>query len=86
LIVHRRNAVSVPRAAVSSLSAGKGVVHTVDDSGRLVTSVVSLGEVDEHFVEITAGLNVSEWVLTTNYRFLRDDDKVHITRILASKD
>src|SRR6266478_8656506 len=35
LIVHHRNAVAVPRAAVSSLSAGKGVVHTVDDSGRL---------------------------------------------------
>jgi multidrug efflux pump subunit AcrA (membrane-fusion protein) len=86
LIVRHRNALALPRAAVSSLSAGKGVVHLVDDAGRLVTSAVTLGEVDEHFVEITAGLNISDWVVTSSHRFLRDDDKIHITRIMASKD
>jgi HlyD family secretion protein len=86
LIVRHRNVLAVPREAVSSLSAGKGVVHLVDDSGRMVTSPVSLGEVDERFVEITSGLNVSDWVVTSSRRYLRDDDKVHITRIVASQD
>lgn len=86
LIVHHRRVLAVPRAALSSLSAGKGVVRIVDDSGRPVTTPVSLGDVDERFVEITKGLDASDWVLTSNPRFLRDDDKIHITRIVAAKD
>jgi HlyD family secretion protein len=84
--VHHRKALAIPREALSSLSAGKGVVRMVDDSGRPVTTPVSLGEVDEHFVEITAGLEVSDWILSNNPRFLRDDDKIHIIRTLASGD
>jgi multidrug efflux pump subunit AcrA (membrane-fusion protein) len=86
VIAHHRRALAVPREALSSLSAGKGVVRIVDDSGNPVTTPVSLGEVDERFVEITGGLDASDWVLTSNPRFLRDDDKIHITRIVASKD
>ena len=86
LVAHHRRSLAVPREAVSSLSAGKGVVRIVDDSGRPVTKPVSLGEVDDRYAEITGGLNPSDWVLSNNPRFLRDDDKIHITRIMASKD
>jgi HlyD family secretion protein len=86
LICHHRKALAVPREAVSSLSAGKGVVRTVDDSGHHTSILVSLGEVDDRFVEITGGLDSSAWVLTRNPRFLRDDDKIRITRIIASHD
>ena len=86
VVAYHRRALAVPREALSSLSAGKGVVRVVDDSGHPVTTPVSLGEVDERYVEITAGLDTSDWVLTNNPRFLRDDDKIHITRIVASKD
>jgi multidrug efflux pump subunit AcrA (membrane-fusion protein) len=86
LICHHRRALAVPREAVSSLSAGKGVVRTVDDSGHHTSVLVSLGEVDDRFVEITAGLDSSAWVLKRNPRFLRDDDKIRITRIIASED
>jgi multidrug efflux pump subunit AcrA (membrane-fusion protein) len=86
VVSHHRRALAVPREALSSLSAGKGVVRVVDDSGRPVTAPVSLGEVDDRYVEITAGLDAADWVLTHNPRFLRDDDKIHITRIVASKD
>ena len=72
--------------AVSSLSAGKGVVRTVDSSGRHASILVSLGEADDRFVEITGGLDPSAWVLTRNPRFLRDDDKIRITRIMASQN
>ena len=86
MIVHHRKALAIPRGALSSLSAGKGVVRIVDDAGHPVTTPVSLGEVNQRFVEITEGLNASDWVLSNNPRFLRDDDKIHITRIVASKD
>jgi HlyD family secretion protein len=86
LICHRREALAVSREAVSSLNAGKGVVRTVDNSGHHTSVLVSLGEVDDRFVEITGGLDSSAWVVTRNPRFLRDDDKIHITRIMASKD
>jgi multidrug efflux pump subunit AcrA (membrane-fusion protein) len=86
LICHHRKALAVPREAVSSLSAGKGVVRTVDDSGHHASILVSLGEADDRFVEITRGLDSSAWVLTRNPRFLRDDDKIRITRIMASQN
>jgi HlyD family secretion protein len=86
IVCRHRRALAVRREAVSSLSAGKGVVRLVDDSDRPVTTPVSLGEVDERFVEVIGGLAASDWVLTNSPRFLRDDDKIHITRIVASKD
>jgi multidrug efflux pump subunit AcrA (membrane-fusion protein) len=86
LICHHRKALAVPREAVSSLSAGKGVVRAVDVSGHHASILVSLGEADDRFVEITGGLDSSAWVLTRNPRFLRDDDKIRITRIMASQN
>jgi HlyD family secretion protein len=86
VVAYHRRALAVPRESLSSLSAGKGVVRVVDDAGHPVTTTVSLGEVDDRYVEITAGLDSSDWILTNNPRFLRDDDKIHITRIVASKD
>jgi multidrug efflux pump subunit AcrA (membrane-fusion protein) len=86
VIAHRRQVLAVPRDAVSSLSAGKGVVRLVDDAGRPVSTEVSLGDVDDRYVEITNGISPSDWVLLDNARYLRDNDKVHITRIVAAKD
>jgi multidrug efflux pump subunit AcrA (membrane-fusion protein) len=86
VMAHRRQVLAVPREAVSSLSAGKGVVRLVDDSGRPVSTPVSLGEVDDHFVEITSGISPSDWVLINNSRYFRDNDKVRITRIVAAQD
>ena len=84
VICHRQRALAVPREAVTTLSAGKGMVRTVDASGGHTGILVSLGQVDERFVEITGGLDASDWVLTRNPRFLRDDDKLDVTRLAAS--
>jgi HlyD family secretion protein len=86
LVAHRRQVLAVPRDAVSSLSAGKGVVRLINAAGRPVSTLVSLGEVDDRFVEITNGVSPSDWVLLNNARYLRDNDKVQITRIVAAKD
>jgi HlyD family secretion protein len=86
VVAQHRRALAVSREAVSSLSAGKGVVRMVDASGHLATTPVSLGDIDDRFVEITAGLDASDWVLTQNARYLRDDDKVSISRWVAAKE
>lgn len=86
VVSRRRQVLAVPREAVSSLSAGKGVIRVVQNSGRAVSTLVSLGEVDDKFVEITSGVNPADWVLTKNARYLRDDDKIRVTRIVAAKD
>jgi len=86
IVAQHRRALAISREAVSSLSAGKGVVRIVDGAGHLVTTPVALGDFDDRFVEITGGLDASEWVLTKNARYLRDDDKISITRIVATKE
>jgi hypothetical protein len=58
----------------------------VNNSGRSVSTLVSLGDVDDQFVEITSGIAPSDWILTKNARYLRDDDKMHVTRIVAARD
>jgi hypothetical protein len=60
-------------------------VRTVDASGHHVGTLVSLGQVDQRFVEIIEGLDASAWVLTRNPRFLRDDDKLDLARVAASE-
>jgi HlyD family secretion protein len=86
VVAQHRRALAISREAVSSLSAGKGVVRVVDETGHLLTTPVNIGDVDDRFVEITGGLNASEWVLTKNARYLRDDDKISVTRIVATKE
>jgi multidrug efflux pump subunit AcrA (membrane-fusion protein) len=86
IVAQHRRALAISREAVSSLSAGKGVVRVVDGSGHLVTTPVVLGDIDDRFAEISGGLDASEWVLTKNARYLRDDDKISVTRIVATKE
>ena len=62
LIMHDRNVLSVPRDAISSLSAGKGVVRTVDADGKVKTTLVTFGNLDDQYVEITGGLAADDWV------------------------
>jgi HlyD family secretion protein len=86
VIGHTDKALAVRRVAVSSLSAGKGVVRIVDNSGHLVTTPVRIGAVDDEYVQILSGLDATDWVLKDNSRFLRDDDKINITRVVAAKE
>jgi HlyD family secretion protein len=86
VVAYHRMALAVPREALSSLSAGKGVIRTVNDSGHPLTTTVNLGEVDDRYAEVTSGLGPSDWVISNNHRFLRDDDKIHITRVVAAEN
>jgi HlyD family secretion protein len=84
-IVRHHRALAVSRAAIFSQSPGKGVVRVVDGSDHLVAVPVTLGESDNQFVEITGGLETSNWVLVNDSHFLRDNDRVQVDRLTASQ-
>jgi multidrug efflux pump subunit AcrA (membrane-fusion protein) len=84
IICHHRG-LAVPREAVATVSAGKGVVRKLDGSGHYIGTPVLLGDVDDQFVEITNNLDLADWVFAKNPRFLRDDDKVTVTRLEAKE-
>src|SRR5215469_2479241 len=83
--VRHRRVLAVSRAAIFSQSQGKGVVRVVDGSDHLVAASVTLGASDGQFVEITRGLDSSNWVLISNSDFLRGNDPVRVIRLTASQ-
>jgi HlyD family secretion protein len=82
--VSHGNSLALPVQAISSLSGGKGVVHVVNEQGRTVSTLVTIGEVDDQFAEVTSGLTRDDWVLIQSARYLRDDDKIQVTRMVAT--
>jgi multidrug resistance efflux pump len=84
-IARHRWALAISRDTVLSSGAGKGVVRVVDASNHLVATSVALGATDDKFVEITEGLDTSNWVLLNNPRSLRDNETINIARLTASQ-
>jgi hypothetical protein len=84
-IARHRWALAISRDTVLSSGAGKGVVRVVDASNHLVATSVALGATDDKFVEITGGLDTSNWVLLNNPRSLRDNETINIARLTASQ-
>ncbi len=66
----------VSRAAVSSISSGKGVVHVVDEEGEWSLRDVSVGALDEANVNIIDGLALGDKVIVNGHWGLRSDDVI----------
>jgi HlyD family secretion protein len=81
--VSHENSLALPVQAISSLSGGKGVVHVVNEQGHTVSTPVTIGEVDNQFAEVISGVSQADWVLIESARYLRDDDKISVSRIAA---
>ncbi len=77
-IVSERTSLGVPLGAVSSISAGKGVVHTVDAAGGRSIAIVTVGEVDDRRVEILAGIGPGQHVITEGATVLEPDDPIEV--------
>jgi HlyD family secretion protein len=78
-VTYRRRALAIPRDALTSLSAGKGIVRQIDEQGIQKAVEVRIGEVDDRFVEVVEGLDPSALLVRGNHRFLRDGDRVQVT-------
>jgi len=77
-----RNALTVPRAAVLSISAGSALVHVIDkdDDNKWEARKVKVGHVSDSFAEIIEGLTLEEEVMIDGHWTLKPDDKIEIQR------
>ncbi|YCM42717.1 efflux RND transporter periplasmic adaptor subunit [Verrucomicrobiaceae bacterium 227] len=73
-----REGVSIPRAALVSVSAGSGLVYLVEGEDKWLAREVKVGMLDESRVEILAGLAPGELVMTAGHWMLREGDKIKV--------
>jgi RND family efflux transporter MFP subunit len=73
----RRDVLVIPRTSIIS-TYGSWIVFTVDDRNIANRKIVTLGLENEHFVEITSGLNAGDRVVSAGQNFLTDGDLVRI--------
>lgn len=76
-VVLNRKSICVPQGSVTAISANRGIVFVVDESGtgfspRNVTTAAS----DDAWIEITQGLEVGERVIVDGYQVLEPGDRI----------
>ena len=73
-----REGVSIPRAALVSVSAGSGLVYLVEGDDKWSAREVKVGMLNESRVEILEGLAPGEMVMITGHWMLREGDKISV--------
>lgn len=70
-----RESIAVPQAAITSLSAGSGVVHIVE-SGSHVARQVRYGATSDGWTEVLEGVSLGEQVIVEGQQFLEPQDRI----------
>ncbi|MGB8166523.1 MAG: efflux RND transporter periplasmic adaptor subunit [Chthoniobacteraceae bacterium] len=70
-----RESIAVPEAAVTSLSAGSGVVHVVEAGGHAARQV-RYGATSAGWTEVLDGLALGEQVIVEGHQFLESQDRI----------
>ncbi len=80
--VSRNNdgSIAVPATAIFGVRSGEGLVYVVDDKKRVKQRNVVIGELTDDSLEITAGLNDGDVVITRGVEKLRDGDRIQPIR------
>lgn len=78
-VIQKRTTLSVPRGTVMGVSGHRGIVFVIDAEGNSFTprNVVT-GLSDNHYIEITEGLNQAEIVIADGYQVLKPGDRIAI--------
>lgn len=71
----QRESIAVPQSALTSLSAGSGVVHVVE-AGRHVARQVHCGATSNGWTEILDGIAPGEEVIVEGHQFLEPQDRI----------
>ena len=71
-----REVLAVPQSALSSINANSGILHVLADDGGRTVRRVSTGGVRGGWVEITAGLDAGEKIITAGHEDLEPGDRV----------
>ncbi len=80
-IEQHKTSLTAPRAAVTSISAGKGIVYVVDheaSSNKWREREIRVGHIDLEQVEIREGLALGEKVIIEGHWNLLSDDQIRI--------
>jgi HlyD family secretion protein len=70
-----RIALAAPQSAITSVSAGQGIIHLLEDS-KVVSRQVDLGIAGNGWIEVKAGVHEGEKVLVEGYQDLEKSDRV----------
>ncbi len=70
-----RESIAVPQAAVTSLSAGSGVVHVVE-AGHHAARQVRYGATSDGWTEILDGVSLGDQVIVEGHQFLEPQDRI----------
>lgn len=73
-----REGVSIPRAALVSVSAGSGLVYLVEGDDKWTAREVKVGMLNDTEVEILEGLAPGERVMTAGHWMLREGDEISV--------
>ena len=74
-----RDTLAVPRGAVASVSAGKGLVHVVSGEGYQPREV-ALGFVSNEWYEVRSGLDLGIEVIVDGHQILEPGDRIVVRR------
>jgi HlyD family secretion protein len=78
-VIQKRTTLSVPRGTVMGVSGNRGIVFVIDADGNSFTPRnVITGLRDNHYVEITEGLQQAEIVIADGYQVLKPGDRIEI--------
>lgn len=74
----REEALTVPRSAVTSISAGTALVYVVDEEENWQSREITIGEVGLKDVEVYEGVSVGEKVMVAGHWNLQADDQIEV--------
>ena len=72
------DSLTVPRSAVTSVSAGSALVYVVDDEDEWETREVKIGQVGQEQVVVKGGLALGEKVMVEGHWNLQTDDEIEV--------
>lgn len=79
-----RESIAVPQAAITSLSAGSGVVHIVEAGGH-VARQIRYGATSDGWTEILEGVAAGEQVIVEGQEFLEPQDRIAPAQLATNK-
>ena len=80
-VIQERNALTIPRGCVNSVSGNRGIVFVINEDGdSFVPRNVVTGIRDDRFIEIREGLEEGELVIADGYQILEPNDQIQIAK------
>lgn len=74
----KREGITIERAAVTSITAGKALVYCMDADNEKTVREIQVGIIDGETVEVVSGITEGEEVIVSGHWGLRSDDEIQV--------